>query len=39
MMGLLSTIRGKKDGPVIGSTDVMAIAPRSKRTVIQEWPK
>ncbi|VDN22675.1 unnamed protein product [Cylicostephanus goldi] len=39
MMGLLSTIRGKKDVPVIGSPAVGPIASKSKKLVIQEWPR
>uniref|UniRef100_A0A1I7XTH8 GLOBIN domain-containing protein n=1 Tax=Heterorhabditis bacteriophora TaxID=37862 RepID=A0A1I7XTH8_HETBA len=39
MMGLLSTIRGKKELPVIGSTEVGPIANKSKKMVIQEWPR
>ncbi|VDM64626.1 unnamed protein product [Angiostrongylus costaricensis] len=39
MMGLLSTIRGKRDAPVIGSTNVGPIANRDKKLVIQEWPR
>uniref|UniRef100_A0A0K0DES5 GLOBIN domain-containing protein n=1 Tax=Angiostrongylus cantonensis TaxID=6313 RepID=A0A0K0DES5_ANGCA len=39
MMGLLSTIRGKRDTRVIGSTAVGPIANRDKKLVIQEWPR
>ncbi|EYC08359.1 hypothetical protein Y032_0066g3721 [Ancylostoma ceylanicum] len=39
MMGFLSTIRGKRDIPVIGSTAVGPIANKSKKLVIAEWPR
>ncbi|KAK6732500.1 hypothetical protein RB195_016713 [Necator americanus] len=39
MMGLLSTIRGKRDTPVIGSTEVGPIPNKTKKLVIQEWPR
>ncbi|KAJ1371494.1 hypothetical protein KIN20_033459 [Parelaphostrongylus tenuis] len=39
MMGLLSTIRGKRDTPAIGSTAVGPIASKDKKLVIQEWPR
>lgn len=39
MMGLLSTIRGKRDVPVIGSTEVVPIGSKNKKLVIQEWPR
>lgn len=38
-MGLLSTIRGKRDVPVIGSTEVVPIGSKNKKLVIQEWPR
>ncbi|KJH49380.1 hypothetical protein DICVIV_04463 [Dictyocaulus viviparus] len=39
MMGFLSTIRGKRELPVIGSVDVGPLANKSKKLVIHEWPR
>ncbi|CAB3411498.1 unnamed protein product [Caenorhabditis bovis] len=45
MMGLLSSIRGKKEKEVpviasgIGSAQIAPITPKTKKLVIHEWPK
>lgn len=42
MMGLLSTIRGKKEaviGSGIGSAQVGPLNAKTKKLVIQEWPR